>query len=110
MGPSTPGRAPSSPWVDPTHHLGDSHQSRGQGFLLPWWSSWGAEQVPQNRGAAPEHLAWGRIKSPSLTLLQMEEIQGSLTPRDSGAGRRGITTGGRKGLRASDVNVALRWP
>lgn len=60
MGPSTPGRALSSPWVDPTHHLGDSHQSRDQGFLLPWWSSWGAGQVPQNRGAAPEHLAWGR--------------------------------------------------
>lgn len=43
---------------------------------------------------ADEGLAWYRIKSPSLTLLQMEEIQGSSTPRDSGAGRRGITTGG----------------
>lgn len=56
---------------------------------------------------ADEGLAWCRIKSPSLTLLQMEEIQGSSTPRDGGAGRRGITTGARKGLTASDVNPWL---
>ena len=64
MGPSTPGRAPGSPWVDPTHHLGDSYQSRGQGFLLPWWSIWGAGQVPQNGGAAPEHLSRASYPTP----------------------------------------------
>ena len=56
---------------------------------------------------ADEGQTWGTIRSPSLTLLHMEEIQGSLTPRDSGAGRRGITTGGQKGLRASGVNLRL---
>lgn len=34
MGSSTPGRALSSPWVDPTHHLGD-FQCRWRSFH-PW--------------------------------------------------------------------------
>ena len=54
---------PSSPWVDPTHHLGDNCQSRGQSFLLPWWSSWGAGEAPRSWRSRPRTSGLGQSLS-----------------------------------------------
>lgn len=51
-GSFTSRQGPSSPWVDPTHHLGGQPPEPGPGLPASLVSSWGAGQVPQNGGAA----------------------------------------------------------